>query len=191
MNNTGGRPTVITQVTIQKLEDAFRAGFTVSEACSVSGISRAAYYDHKASDNGFSDKMDRARAWVTLQAKYVVVQAITADHNVSHAKWWLERKSRNEFGTNPVDEDAQWQAQHSTEEADDTLRRILDIISDTAEGAIDTVATEVRTAPQTAQSPVIAPTLPTPEPAVATAPQAPEMPYDTSHDVMADLYDEC
>jgi hypothetical protein len=39
-----GRPTVFTQTTVHKLEQAFLIGCTVEEACTLSGVSRSAYY---------------------------------------------------------------------------------------------------------------------------------------------------
>lgn len=195
MSNTGGRPTVITDSTVRKLEAALRDGLSVQEACFVSGIGRTAFYQRKASDSVFANKVELAKSYVTLKAKHVVVQAITADGDLPMSKWWLERKARNEFGTNAIDEDAQWEAQHTTaSEEDDALRRILDMMSDTAEVAIDEVATESHIAQQSTQSEVIthSPVSPTPEslqPALAQHTPALAA-YDTSHDVVADLYDE-
>ena len=83
MGNLGCRPTVITESTVRKLEAAFRDGLSVSEACFVSGISRTAFYQCKASDEVFAQKMELAKAYVTLKAKHVVVQAITADGDLS------------------------------------------------------------------------------------------------------------
>lgn len=39
-----GRPTVITPTTVRLLEQAFKDGLSVSEACFVSGIGRTTYY---------------------------------------------------------------------------------------------------------------------------------------------------
>jgi|GEM_PF-2636379 len=123
--SSGGRPTVITGEVVRKLEDAFKAGFSVSEACLASGISRAIYYEHKASNEAFSDKMELAQKYMTIRAKKVVVQAID-NGNFNAAKWWLEHRARDEFGQNAVDEEAQWQAQNAVDGDDDTLKQILD-----------------------------------------------------------------
>jgi len=95
----GGRPTVITDDTVRKLEEAFQDGFNVSEACLTAGISRSAYYERKAADEVFADKMELARKYVSIRAKKVVVQAVN-DGNFNAAKWWLERRERSEFGVN-------------------------------------------------------------------------------------------
>jgi hypothetical protein len=72
-----GRPTIMTKVTVQKLEQALRDGFSIEMACYVSGVSRSTYYNHLASETAFLDKMTLAQSW------------------------WLERKLRAEFSSNP------------------------------------------------------------------------------------------
>ena len=95
-----GRPTVMTNATVQKLEAALRDGFSVEMACHVSGVSRSTYYGHLNSNPDFMDKMELARQWPTQRAKQVVVQAIN-NGDLAAAKWWLERKERAEFAANP------------------------------------------------------------------------------------------
>lgn len=102
VSNTIGRPTVITPAIVQKLEQALMSGFTVETACNLSGIARATYYDHVASDDEFSDKMDRAKAWPTEKARKTVVAAIEAG-DLQTSKWWLERKARSEFSASSRD----------------------------------------------------------------------------------------
>jgi hypothetical protein len=188
---TTGRPTVITPATVRKLEQAFKDGLSVSEACFVSGIGRTAYYERRSNDEAFANKMELAKAYVSIKAKKTVVQAIDTG-NLTAAKWWLERKARNEFGTNTVDEDAQWETQHTANQSDDVLRQILDSMGAIADKAIeeantphkalkviatelnslqpdDALATELQVAPEVVQA-VVAP--------VATS----------NDDILADLY---
>jgi hypothetical protein len=119
------RPTIITEDTVSKLEAAFRDGLSVSEACFVSAISRTAYYDRRAADDAFAYNMDLAKAWATIRAKKVVIQAIDRG-DLSAAKWYLERKSKEEYGLNAVDEDM-----HRSEQ-DEKLRSLLDTMSNIA-----------------------------------------------------------
>ncbi|HET9173777.1 MAG TPA: hypothetical protein VFN56_00680 [Candidatus Saccharimonadales bacterium] len=95
-----GRPTVITQATVQKLEHAFHEGFTVERACQLSGVGRSTFYAHLQSDPDFVDKITLAQSWATERAKQVVIQAIDQG-NLKIAVWWLERKLRQEFSPNP------------------------------------------------------------------------------------------
>lgn len=135
---SGGRPTVISDRVVRKLEAALRDGFNVSEACLVSGVSRSVYYERKASDSVFADKMELAQKYVTIRAKKVVVQAID-DGNFNAAKWWLEHRERDEFGSRTVSEETKEQQQErerAAEKEDDTLRQIINSLKDQADVAI-------------------------------------------------------
>ena len=103
-----GRPSVITPSTVSKLEQALRDGFSVEMACYVSDISRSTYYARLQADDEFSDKMARSQAWATERAKQVIIQAINAG-DIKACQWWLERRSRAEFGANPADRRIQTQ----------------------------------------------------------------------------------
>ncbi len=193
---TIGRPTVITQDTVRKLEQAFKDGLSVSEACFVSGIGRTAYYGRRTTDKAFAIKMELAKAYVTLRAKKVVVQAIN-DGNLTAAKWYLERKARNEFGLHPVDEDSEWGKQTEANAQDDKLLLILESMSAIAKGArqeiaspqhaaLKVIATELTALEpdETGVTNIIATTVAKPiEPAIAQTSTSPD-------DVFADLYDD-
>jgi hypothetical protein len=98
--NPTGRPTVMTNATVQKLEAALRDGFNVEMACHVSGVGRSTYYQHLQSNPDFADKMALAHDWTTQRAKQVIGTAIN-NGDLPTAKWWLERKLRAEFAANP------------------------------------------------------------------------------------------
>ncbi len=58
---TVGRPRVITVKVVQKLEEHFRAGFSVSKTCHLSGISRSVYYEQLSDNKQFMDRMQLAQ----------------------------------------------------------------------------------------------------------------------------------
>jgi len=91
-----GRPTVITDDVIRKLEVAFAAGFGVTASCYYSGISTSTYYEHISLNKKFSDKMTLAQEFSTHRARQVILQAIN-NGDVKAAQWWLEHKARAEF----------------------------------------------------------------------------------------------
>lgn len=93
------RPTTFTEPTVQKLEQAFRDGFNVVEACRTSGVSRAAYYQHLADDVEFMDKMRTAQDYVNIKAKHVIIEKILKEGDATAARWWLERRAKDEFGS--------------------------------------------------------------------------------------------
>ena len=86
-----GRPTKMTAPVVSKLEDAFRFGATVSEACFLSGISREMFYQHCRSSQDFSDKMERARSWLAITAKHNLATEIM-NGNIKASVWLLERR---------------------------------------------------------------------------------------------------
>lgn len=94
---TRGRPTVFDRDTVRKLEQAFAIGCTVEEACSVSGVSRSAYYKRLEDDQSFMDKIERARLYMVIQARHTVAQAVIHG-DIKTSMWYLERKCRDEFG---------------------------------------------------------------------------------------------
>lgn len=91
-----GRPSVFTPEAVRKLEASLAAGFSVNAACYYSGISRSIYYERKALDKEFSDKMRLAEEFSTYKARMVILRAID-DGDIKAAQWWLERKARVEF----------------------------------------------------------------------------------------------
>ena len=89
-NNKIGRPTVLNKDTVSKLEEAFKLGASVSEACLISGISRDTFYRHFNADSTFSDKMERARSWILVLAKRNIANAIGMG-NTKLSVWLLEK----------------------------------------------------------------------------------------------------
>ncbi len=89
--------------------------------------------------------MELAKTYVSIKAKKTVVQAIDTG-NLNAAKWWLERKARNEFGQHPVDEDAEWGKQTEVNAQDDALLQILASMHSVADKAIKETASPQHTA---------------------------------------------
>jgi hypothetical protein len=92
----GGRPTILTSEVVAKLERCLAAGFSVSVATAVSGVSRSAYYERIALDKEFKDKMRFAEEWSSYKARLTILKAID-NGDVAAARFWLERKCRVEF----------------------------------------------------------------------------------------------
>lgn len=84
---------------VELLEDAFRDGASITEACDLADIDRQTYYNWLDAQEGFSTKMQEAQEWVTEVARAVVAQRITKKKDPETAKWWLERKKKDEFST--------------------------------------------------------------------------------------------
>ena len=93
----GGRPTVFTPSTIAKLETAFKAGATDTEACLMADINPATLYRYFEQNPGFREKTNALKEDTKIRAKQVVRMAILAN-DPKVATWYLERKAKDEFG---------------------------------------------------------------------------------------------
>lgn len=93
-----GRPTKLTPQTIDKLRTAFLMGCSDVEACLYADISKTALYNYQQRNPEFIDKKEQWKEQLTLKARTVIANALNnKDENT--AKWYLERKVKNEFGT--------------------------------------------------------------------------------------------
>lgn len=85
-----GRPTIVTDVVVKKLEHALRKGASIKEACNYAGISRQVFYYHMHVDAGFFDTMCIARDSLKLDALENVYLAIQ-DGDLKASMWYLSR----------------------------------------------------------------------------------------------------
>lgn len=93
-----GRPTKLTPETIDKLRTAFLMGCSDIEACLYADISKTALYNYQQKNPNFVDQKEQWKEQLTLKARTVIANALNnKDENT--AKWYLERKAKNEFST--------------------------------------------------------------------------------------------
>lgn len=90
-----GRPTVITDVVIAKLSQAFGIGCSALEACSYADISKDAFYDFLKNEPEFSDRFRRLRDNPVLAARQTVFTAIKTDKALAYD--FLKAKRPAEF----------------------------------------------------------------------------------------------
>lgn len=93
---TKGRPSLITNQVVKKLEEAFKIGLNTSEACRYAGISRQIFYNKLEVDTEFLDIIDSAKDHLKLLALGVIGNHISKG-DLQTAKWYLERKYKKEF----------------------------------------------------------------------------------------------
>lgn len=84
-----GRPTIMTEQVIAKIEQGFKIGLNNTECCGYAEISRDALYDYVKKHPEFSDKIEEWKRNPIAKAKYTIYKNLD-DPNV--AKWLLERK---------------------------------------------------------------------------------------------------
>lgn len=91
-----GRPTVMTDAIVSKIEYGFMKGLNVTECCHYADISRNCFYEYLEKNPDFKDRIEELKSNPSTKAKLNVVEAIeNGDTDLS--KWWLERKNRDEF----------------------------------------------------------------------------------------------
>lgn len=94
--NKVGRPTVMTPDVLQKLNQAFAFGASDSEACFYADIAPSTLYEYCNANPEFSERKEALKLKPILKARETVVKALD---DPEHAKWYLSRKAKNEFGT--------------------------------------------------------------------------------------------
>lgn len=94
--SNAGRPTVMTDETVSKLRQAFLMGANVSMACANAEISRETYYSYLKENPEFSDKVDIWRKNPLLKATHTIYKNLD---DPDTAKWYLERRLKEEFST--------------------------------------------------------------------------------------------
>lgn len=93
-----GRPTVMTDEVVSKLEQAWSMGCSDLEACLFADISKQTLYDYQAKFPEFIDRKERLKESLVLKARTVIANSLNnKDENT--AKWYLERKKKDEFST--------------------------------------------------------------------------------------------
>lgn len=93
-----GRPTIVTDAVVAKLEYGFMKGLNVTECCHYADISRNCFYEYLEKNPDFKDRIEELRSNPSTKAKLNVVEAIeNGDTDLS--KWWLERRNKDEFST--------------------------------------------------------------------------------------------
>lgn len=96
--NKVGRPTVMTDEMIGKLEVLFAKGLSDREACVIANIDPSTLYDYCNKNPEFTERKEELKKHPTAKARLNVVEAIeNGDKETS--KWWLERKAKAEFST--------------------------------------------------------------------------------------------
>lgn len=91
-----GRPTIMTEEVVSKIELGFMKGLNVTECCHYADISRNCFYEYLDKNPDFKDRIEELKSNPSTKAKLNVVEAIeNGDTDLS--KWWLERKNKDEF----------------------------------------------------------------------------------------------
>ena len=93
-----GRKTVMTPEIINRLEQAFSMGCSDLEACLYADIGKTTLYNYQNENPEFVERKEKLKEKLVLKARSVIADSLNKqDENT--AKWYLERKAKNEFST--------------------------------------------------------------------------------------------
>lgn len=93
-----GRPTEMTPETIVLLEQAWSMGCSDLEACLHANIGKTTLYNYQNEHPEFVERKQILKEKLVLKARAVIAEALNnKDENT--AKWYLERKRKDEFST--------------------------------------------------------------------------------------------
>ena len=95
-----GRPKVIDEITLQKLEGAFANGATDEEACFVANISPGTLYNYQKQNPDFLQRKEGLKNMLKYQAKANIAESLRNNKKLEDSKWYLEKKCKKEFGNN-------------------------------------------------------------------------------------------
>jgi len=96
----GGRPTVVTEEILHKLDEAFSLGCTDLEACLFAGISKSTLYNLQNKDKGFLERKEVLKENPVLLARQSVIKGFQEDSKL--AMDYLKNKRSDEFNTKNV-----------------------------------------------------------------------------------------
>lgn len=96
-----GRPTVMTEAMIGKLELLFAQGLSDREACLIADISPSTLYDYCTENPDFAERKELLKDKPKIKAKLNVAEAIE-NKDIDMSKWYLERKAKEEFSAKQI-----------------------------------------------------------------------------------------
>lgn len=99
--NKVGRPTVMTETMIGKLELLFAKGLSDREACHIANIALSTLYDYCNLNPEFAERKEALKDSPKINAKINVAEAIE-NKDIDMSKWYLERKAKEEFSAKQI-----------------------------------------------------------------------------------------
>jgi hypothetical protein len=93
----------MTERVLSKLEHAFAVGATDGEACFFAEIGKDVLYNYIKKSPEFHDRKEALKQKPVLLAKTNVIKKLQQE-DIDTSKWYLERKSKEEFSTKTIGE---------------------------------------------------------------------------------------
>lgn len=90
-----GRPTVMTEETVKKLDEGFSMGFTDEEACFYANISKQTLYNYIEKNPDYLYRKEALKNNPKLLAKRNIFNALEKGTRIEDSKWYLERRDKD------------------------------------------------------------------------------------------------
>lgn len=138
--SNAGRPRKITEAVLRKLEEGFMIGLTDRECCLYADIGPTTLYEYCQENPEFANRKEILKEQPKIKAKMNIIQAMYKYKDTDLSKWYLERKSKDEFGTKQTIEHSGEMTTNSKIEHDlsklttDELKQFMQLLNKT-EGA--------------------------------------------------------
>jgi hypothetical protein len=86
-----GRPPLMTEEIVEKLQSLIAGGTYITEACKIVGIDRTTLYKYIANHPNFSTKIQELRIATKAAAESNIVNSIINDGDIANSWRWLEK----------------------------------------------------------------------------------------------------
>jgi hypothetical protein len=133
--NPVGQPTKMTKATVKLLEEIFELGGTDIEACKHAGISKKTLYNYQKKNPEYVHRKEGLKNSPTLKARIIINKQLD-DSNVDIAKWYLERKCKDEFSLKSTVEN-KYPGGNPQDKPTAVLERIADILDTSDKKSLD------------------------------------------------------
>ncbi len=120
-----GRPTVMDQNTLNKLEEIFALGGTDKEACLFAGISHQTLYNYQEKNPEFVERKEALKATPVLKARRTVVESLEKD--VNSAWRMVERKDPDLHPKQQIDHTTKGDKIENTDAVRELTQKLNDI----------------------------------------------------------------
>lgn len=88
----GGRPTVMTNDTLEKLEYAFSRGLNLTESCLYADISLKTFYNYTKKHEEFLQRLELLKGNMRMRAKLNLADKLDEGDDYN-SRWYLEKTS--------------------------------------------------------------------------------------------------
>lgn len=92
-----GRPTLMTEDVVQKLEEMFKNDSTVWEACLFAWIGKRTYYDRMSNNPTFAHRMGQAQSYAKILARKTLLKSMLSENEQVAQKWSIEFLKRRDW----------------------------------------------------------------------------------------------